>query len=132
MEAVGELCRMARVDALTGVTQKTHVSAGKAIQLSADYDGFWRESGGVEVDGRFVLPLLPYHRDISEVPSKRRAEFRRRQTLIADLHAQIDRAIREGLAADAKALRLSHAKVDDHLPQPATTLATGYRGAEPA
>ena len=132
MEAVGEFCRIARVEALTGVTKKTHVSAATAVQFSADYDGFWRESGGVEVDGRFVLPLRPYHRDISEVPSNRRAAFRRRQMLIADLLAQIDRAVDAGLATDVKPPYLSHAKADDHLPEFAVALATNHCDAEPA
>lgn len=132
MEAIGEFCRMARVDALTGVTKKTHVSAATAVQFSADYDGFWRELGGIEVDGRFLLPLRQYHRDISEVPSNRRAAFRRRQTLIADLLAQIDRSVGEGLTADVKPPHLSHAKADDHLPELAVALATNYCDAEPA
>ncbi|MFD1555828.1 VirK/YbjX family protein [Paraburkholderia silviterrae] len=134
IEAVSELCRMARIDALTGVTKKTHVSAATAIQFGADYDGFWREQGGVEVDGRFVLPLRPYHRDVSEVPSKRRAEFRRRQTLIADLLEQLDRAVDEALTADLKLPHLghAHATADDHLLELAAALATDYCEAEPA
>jgi uncharacterized protein len=114
MEAIGEFCRIARVEVLTGVSMKTHVSTATAVQFSADYDGFWRESGGVEVGGRFVLPLRPYHRDISEVPSNRRAAFRRRQALIAHLLAQIDRAIDGGLTADLKPLHLSYAEAGDH------------------
>ncbi|MEM5315363.1 DUF535 family protein [Paraburkholderia sp. JHI869] len=117
MEAIGNFCAMARVDALTGVTQKTHVSAATAIRFSADYDGFWRELGGVEVDGRFVLPLRPYHRDISEVPSKRRAAFRRRQTLIADLLEQIERAVGDSPTAEVKPLHLGHTQSDDPLPE---------------
>ncbi|MEA3084208.1 MAG: uncharacterized protein QOC89_1905 [Paraburkholderia sp.] len=132
MEAVGELCRISGVDALTGVTKKTHVSATTAVQFSADYDGFWRELGGVEVEGRFLLPLRPYHRDISEVPSNRRAAFRRRQTLIAELLAQIDGAVREGLTADVKPLHLSHEKADAPLRTLAVAMADNYRDAEPA
>jgi uncharacterized protein len=123
MEAIGEFCRAARVSALTGVTKRTHVSAGTGVQFSADYDGFWREMGGVEVDGRFVLPLRPYHRDISEVPSNRRAAFRRRQTLITDLVGQIDQSVSEGLAADVKPHHQSHEKADDYLPELRVALA---------
>ncbi len=132
MEAVGELCWMAGVDALTGVTKKTHVSAATAVQFSADYDGFWRELGGVEVEGRFLLPLRPYHRDISEVPSNRRAAFRRRQTLIAELLAQIDGAVREGSTADVKPLHVNHEKADAPLRTLAVAMADDYRDAEPA
>jgi uncharacterized protein len=132
MEAIGEFCRMARVDALTGVTKRTHVSAATAVQFSADYDGFWRELGGVEVDGRFVLPLRPYHRDVSEVPSNRRAAFRRRQTLIADLLQQIVRGVDECLTADVMAPYLGHAKSDDPLPELVVALASNCPDAEPA
>ncbi|QBQ97273.1 VirK/YbjX family protein [Paraburkholderia pallida] len=134
MEAVSELCRMARTDALTGVTKKTHVSAATTVRFDADYDGFWRELGGIEADGRFVLPLRPYHRDISEVPSKRRAEFRRRQTLIADLQEQLDRAVSEALSAAVKLPHPGHAhvKAGDPLPELAAALASNYCDAEPA
>lgn len=128
MEAIGEFCRMATVDTLTGVTKKTHVSAATAVQFSADYDGFWRELGGVEVEGRFVLPLRPHHRDISEVPSKRRAEFRRRQTLIAELLAQIDRAVGAGM----KPAYLSQAMADYHVPELVAAAVTHCCDAEPA
>jgi uncharacterized protein len=101
MEAVCVLCRMAKVRVLSGVTKKTHVSATTSVQFCADYDGFWQEIGGIEADGRFVLPLRPYHRDISEVPSHRRAAFRRRQALIADLLAQITCAIGVDLTDEA-------------------------------
>ncbi|WP_434715356.1 VirK/YbjX family protein [Paraburkholderia sp. A3RO-2L] len=132
MEAIGEFCSLARVDVLAGVTKKTHVSAATDVQFSADYDGFWRELGGVEVDGRFVLPLRPYHRDINEVPSKRRAEFRRRQTLIADLLEQIDRAVHENLTADIMAPHTSRAKADEPMPELAVALAANYGDPEPA
>ena len=132
MEAVGEFCKMARVETLTAVTKNTHVSAATAIQFSADYDGFWRELGGVETDGRFLLPLCPPHRDIGEVPSNRRAAFRRRQILIADLLAQIGRAVDEGLIADVEPPHQSHTKAEDLLPELVVALTANYRDAEPA
>lgn len=136
MEAVGEFCRMAKVDALAGVTKKTHVSATTSIQFSADYDAFWRELGGVEADGRFMLPLCPPHRDISEVPSNRRAAFRRRQTLIADMLTQMSAAVAEGLTAEVKPpLQLhheNHEKADSPLRKLAAAMAENYRDTEPA
>ncbi len=98
MEAVCVLSRMANVQVLTGVSKKTHISATTSIQFCADYDGFWQEIGGIETDGRFVLPLHPYHRDISEVPSHRRSAFRKRQALIADLLEQITSAVGTDMA----------------------------------
>lgn len=132
LEAIGKLCTMADVDALTGVAKNKHISAATAVQFSADYDGFWRESGGVEVEGRFLLPLRPHHRDISEVPSNRRAAFRRRQTLIAELLAQIEETVRAGWTADVKPLHLNHEKADAPLRTVADAMADDYRDAEPA
>src|ERR1700744_1245955 len=84
------------------------------------------------MDGRFLLPLQPYHRDISEVPSNRRAAFRRRQVLIADLRAQMGRAIDQGLTADAEPPHLRHTKANNLVPDLAVELATNCREAEAA
>jgi uncharacterized protein len=110
LEAICALCRIAGVDELHGVAKKTHVSSATSVQLRADYDGFWQEIGGIEVDGRYLLPLQLHHRDVSEVPSNRRAEFRRRQALIADLLAQISRAVETDPIRDVVPLQSSHSK----------------------
>ena len=56
----------------------------------ADYDQFWRELDGVETTGdQFLLPKKLRHRSISEVPSGRRAEYRRRLALREHLSTQI-------------------------------------------
>ncbi|QGZ56871.1 VirK/YbjX family protein [Paraburkholderia acidiphila] len=98
MEAVCMLCRIAQVRVLAAVTTRAHISRAGSSEFHADYDAFWREMGGVESEGRFVLPLRPYHRDISKVPSNRRAVFRRRQELIANLLAQFDTVL--GMAGE--------------------------------
>lgn len=131
LEAVCLLSRMAKVDVLTGVTKKTHVSEGTPVQLRADYDGFWQEIGGIEVDGRYVLPLRLHHRDVSEVPSNRRAAFRRRQTLIAELLAQIPRAVGTDRIEDAMPSDPGHSKADNRLWDLAVALVTDPRDAEP-
>jgi uncharacterized protein len=132
MEAVSELSMLARVDTLTGVAKKAHVSAATAVEFSADYDAFWREMGGVELDGRFELPLRPYHRDVSDVPSNRRAAFRRRQTLIANLRNQIGQALNDSLSADVKPLYRAQANDDGHLSELTVSPVNNYCDAEPA
>ncbi|MCP3710433.1 VirK/YbjX family protein [Paraburkholderia sp. CNPSo 3274] len=131
MEAVCVLCRMAGVGVLTGVTKKTHVSDSRPAQIRADYDGFWQELGGIERNGRYVLPLRLHHRDVSEVPSNRRAAFRRRQTLIADLLAQIPRAIDTDLIEEVMSPHLSHPKSGKHLLDLAVARATDRCDLEP-
>ena len=124
MEAVVALGRMARIDTLTGVTRKAHVSAPTAVQIHADYDGFWREVGGIEAGDRFVLPLRLTHRNISEVPSHRRAAFRRRQMLIADLLAQITRTVEPGLTQDAMPSHPIHSDAGNDLADLCAPLST--------
>ncbi|WP_296651708.1 DUF535 family protein [Paraburkholderia sp.] len=131
VEAVCLLSRMARVDVLSGVTKKTHVSAGTQAQVRADYDGFWEEIGGVETAGRYVLPLCLHHRDVSEVPSNRRAAFRRRQTLIADLLAQIAQAVDANPVGEAMQGHLGHAKADSDRLDFAVALTTDAGDMEP-
>lgn len=131
LEAVCVLCRIARVDELAGVTQKTHVSYATRAQLSADYDAFWQEIGGIEVNGRYVLPLHLHHRDISEVPSHRRAAFRRRQTLVADLLAQITRTVETDLTGNVTPPYLNHPKPDHALVDFASLRATDRCDTEP-
>ncbi|MCP3726381.1 VirK/YbjX family protein [Paraburkholderia sp. CNPSo 3272] len=131
MEAVCELCRMAGVDVLTSVTKKTHVSDSRRAQIHADYDGFWQELGGVERNGRYVLPLHLRHRDVSEVPSNRRAAFRRRQTLIADLLTQIPRAIDTDRIEEVMPPHLGHPDSSKQLLDLAVALATDRCDLEP-
>ena len=131
MEAVCLVCRLAGVDVLTGVTKKLHVSDSRRARICADYDGFWQELGGVERDGRYVLPLRLHHRDVSEVPSNRRAAFRRRQALIADLLAQIPRAISTDLIEEVMAPDLSHPESGKHLLDLAVARATDRCDLEP-
>ncbi|WP_069266785.1 VirK/YbjX family protein [Paraburkholderia nodosa] len=131
MEAVCELSRMAGVDVLTGVTKKTHVTDSRRAQIHADYDGFWQELGGVERNGRYVLPLRLHHRDVSEVPSNRRAAFRRRQTLIADLLAQIPRAMDAGLIEEVMPPHLGQPDSNKQLLDLAVALATDRCDLEP-
>jgi uncharacterized protein VirK/YbjX len=91
MEAVCALCRVSQVQMLTAVARNRHVSQAGASEFRADYDVFWQELGGIETNGWFALPLWPRHRKIDDVPSHKRAAFRRRQGLIADLLEQIGR-----------------------------------------
>lgn len=89
MEAICALCALLRIRALTAVTRAFHISTAKADAFRSDYDAFWEEMGGIRIGDRFVLPLSPPHRTIDEVPSNKRAAFRRRQTLIAEMKREL-------------------------------------------
>jgi Uncharacterized protein conserved in bacteria len=70
------------VEEVLGVGNDRHVFAGIANKVKADYDAFWLESGGELGDfGFYHLPPRDPVRLESEVESKRRSEFRRREAL---------------------------------------------------
>ncbi|WP_174770002.1 DUF535 family protein [Paraburkholderia hayleyella] len=93
MEALCELCRLLRIPVLAAVAKHSHVSNIRDKGFYADYDAFWRELGGVESGDRFILPCAMHHREISDVPSNRRAAFRRKQALIAEILKQIQASL---------------------------------------
>ena len=54
----------------------------------ADYDAVWIERGGARVDAsHFELPLALSLRDLEEVPSKKRAQYRRRNEMLQGLQS---------------------------------------------
>lgn len=70
------------VGEVLGIASTAHVFARITGKVKADYDGFWLEAGGVVVEhGFYALPPRDPHRCASQVESKRRSEFRRRETL---------------------------------------------------
>jgi uncharacterized protein VirK/YbjX len=73
------------VERVIGIGNAAHVFAGIPDKVKADYDAFWVEAGGVPAeDGFYELPPREPARCASEVESKRRAEFRRREALRAE------------------------------------------------
>lgn len=60
-------------------------------KLQTDLDAFWQEAGGrLTEDPRFYeLPLVSPRKSIEEVPSKKRAAYRRRFALLDDADAQV-------------------------------------------
>lgn len=55
-------------------------------KVLADYDTVWIEHGGVVLDnGFFEIPAMYKHKDMSEIPSRKRATYRRRYQMLDDL-----------------------------------------------
>ncbi|CAE6805479.1 hypothetical protein LMG22931_05608 [Paraburkholderia nemoris] len=108
MEALYEFCRSVSIPVLEAVAKSSHVSHARDKGFYADYDAFWRELGGAKSDDRFILPRVLHHRAIDDVPSNRRAAFRRKHALIADMLGQIqtrlgqDRSGREPVEEPAR------------------------------
>ena len=69
-------------------------------RLSSSYDRAWAENGGrVGSDGFFRLSPERVRRAMSELPSRKRAEHRRRYEMLDELGFQISRAVGRASAA---------------------------------
>lgn len=61
------------------------------------YDEVWREHGGKpNGQGFFVMPTALRMKDIAEVPSKKRAQYRRRYKLLDEVRSRIQRSFADG------------------------------------
>lgn len=65
-----------------GVANLAHPFAGEADKIKADYDSFWQECQGEPLgDGFYALPAREPVRDETQVESKHRSAFRKREAL---------------------------------------------------
>jgi uncharacterized protein len=96
MEAVFILAEQCGVQAISAVGDTTHVFRSlryrhsKGDKFFASYSEFWLSLGGTAGDdGMFMLPLCMERKDLEEIASKKRAEYRRRYALLDALNAQV-------------------------------------------
>lgn len=88
-EALSEIAQRARCQQILAVGNADHIYSHwryrrkKQSQMLADYDGFWRSlNGEPNEEGYFSLPLTPTRKPAESIPSKKRAEYRRRYQLL--------------------------------------------------
>lgn len=101
LTALYTFAELAGCKQLLGVSDMAHVFSGR---LKSSYDLFWREVQGTPVDHSWYrLPDSEPLRDIAEVKSQRRSEFRRREALreklVQDIRASWCAAAAEAGAA---------------------------------
>ncbi|MDI9223028.1 VirK/YbjX family protein [Pantoea sp. EA-12] len=96
MEAVFILAQQCGVQAITAVGDTTHVFRSlryrhsKGDKFFASYSEFWRSLGGeMRQDEMFTLPLRMERKDLEEIVSKKRAEYRRRYAMLDTLSEQV-------------------------------------------
>ena len=71
-----------RIERLVAISNEAHPLRRSGRPLYSDYDAFWEEQQGQRVGGGwYALPTTLTHKTEAEVPSNRRAEFRRREAL---------------------------------------------------
>lgn len=76
----------------------------KNEQILADYDEIWLEHGGRDLGNGFhAIEPVVRQREMSEIPSKKRATYRRRYEFLDKLASRIDAAVQAGATTVASA-----------------------------
>lgn len=82
-----------------GVADANHRATHALVRTEkhVSYDEVWREHGGqLNGQGFYVMPAELRLREIGQVPSKKRAQYRRRYELLEELRQQIRRVFAQG------------------------------------
>jgi uncharacterized protein VirK/YbjX len=86
LRALRSLAAAWGVSGLTGIDPDNHVKGRwnlRDSRLKFDYRAFWSENGGCRSGlGNWALPLVLPTRELSDVPSRRRAMYRRRYEML--------------------------------------------------
>ena len=93
MHAMKSLARSWQVDSLLGIDPHHHIKGRwnlRGSRLQFDYRSFWADLDGTrERGGNWSLPLATIQRALEDVPTKRRAMYRRRYALLRELDEAI-------------------------------------------
>ncbi|AHK20633.1 VirK/YbjX family protein [Yersinia similis] len=92
LEATCYLAELMGIEQIMAVGNSTHIyqhwryRAKKKNKLHADYDGFWLSLGGnPDTEGHFRLPTRIARKPLTDIASKKRAEYRRRYAFLEQL-----------------------------------------------
>jgi uncharacterized protein VirK/YbjX len=91
------LAKLWNISVLRAVGNSRHVclSKMKEIGSSADFDSFWKESGGqIDFSGVYNLPLHALKKDLSVLTASKRAAYRKRESMLQSMDAAIHGRIR--------------------------------------
>ena len=93
MHAMKTLARSWQIESLLGIDPHHHVKGRwnlRDSRLQFDYRSFWVDLGATrDPRGNWSLPLVTPQRPLEDVPTKRRAMYRRRYALLQELDAAI-------------------------------------------
>jgi uncharacterized protein VirK/YbjX len=91
------LCRELGIQNIRAIAAQSHVYGGSARKLARikfDYDEFWQEVGGKQLDQKLIdLPLHHEKRPYDEIRANKRAAYTRRYAVLDDIEAQIHNTI---------------------------------------
>jgi len=95
-QAVARACGVTKILAVTneGYYANNHLRRDRKLKTS--FSDFWAEAGGLPTDdARFYeLPLVETRKTVEEIPSHKRAQYRRRFALLDELDASIAETLR--------------------------------------
>lgn len=95
METLLAMARMLNIPAIHAISKEAHIYNTRRYRkywkgFEADYNSFWKELGGTELNrDLFLLPHAIYHKPLEEIESKKRAEHRRRHALLEDMQSRL-------------------------------------------
>ena len=94
-QAVARVLSLKKIYAVSnyGYYANNHVRADR--KLKTNFGDFWLEAGGKETeDERFYeLPLVEHRKTMEEVPTRKRAVYRRRFAFLDEVDAEIEHSI---------------------------------------
>ncbi len=93
-DVVRTLAAVWKIEKLTGIANrnqlKIHSNSKNARAVQFSYDNFFQELGAQPMpDGNWDVPLTLHVREITNTPSRKRAMYKRRFTLIAGLRDEV-------------------------------------------
>lgn len=77
------------VRSIYGIPARFANNYGHGHKIRLDYDGYWKNIGGVLNGGWYRLPDSMHRKDVMEVKSKHRSMYRRRMLLMDHIHHQM-------------------------------------------
>ena len=121
VHALRLLARQWGIEVLLGIDPANHVKGRwnlRRSRLRFDYAGFWMEHGAVrDRDGNWRLPLAEDTRALADVPTKRRAMYRRRYAMLTQLEMAISLLSSHAHAA-VETARVAHADSETEAVRP--------------
>jgi len=101
LESLIQVAALLGVKKIFAVSNELHVYRSvrykdRIKHMHADYNAFWEMSGGqLNSDGFYVLPAEVMRKKLEEVPSKKRADYRRRYELTDAISEQISLTLKQ-------------------------------------
>lgn len=98
-EALVTIAKICNITSIVAVSNETHVYRSlryhsRQKKIHASYSSFWEMMGGVlSKEGYYELQCGNTRKDIESIPSKKRAEYRRRFHLIDDMNNKINNTL---------------------------------------